>query len=63
MPSKKHYRGQSANRILKFFIKFKLGKKLYEIDFKYDIEQDNPSLIAEEMREMLQLPPEKVKAI
>lgn len=30
------------NRKLKFFIKFKLGKKQYEINFKYDMDRDNP---------------------
>ena len=54
---------QTVNKKVKFFIKFKLGKKQYEIDFKYDMEEDNPSMIAQEMREMLQLPPEKVNAI
>lgn len=48
---------------VKFFIKFKLGKKQYEIDFKYDLEQDNPQLIAQEMRENLHLPHEKVDVI
>ena len=49
--------------MLKFFIKFKLGKKQYEIDFKYDMERDNPQLIAQEMREMLHLPQNKIDAI
>jgi hypothetical protein len=31
-----------VNKKLKFFIKFKLGKKQYEINFKYDMETDNP---------------------
>jgi hypothetical protein len=54
---------QTVNKKVKFFIKFKLGKKQYEIDFKYDMEEDNPAMIAQEMREMLTLPPEKVNAI
>jgi len=54
---------ESANKMLKFFIKFKLGKKQYEIDFKYDMERDNPALIAQEMKEMLHLPQSKIDAI
>ena len=46
----------SKNKTLKFFIKFKMGKKQYEIDFKYDLERDNPSQIAKEMKENLKLP-------
>ena len=42
-----------VNKKLKFFINLKLGKKQYEINFKYDMERDNPQLIAQEMREML----------
>jgi len=49
--------------VIKFFIKFKLGKKQYEIDFKYDTEHDNPQKIANEMRDSLNLPAEKIDAI
>jgi hypothetical protein len=40
-----------------------LGKKQYEIDFKYDTEHDNPQKIANEMRDSLNLPAEKIDAI
>ena len=46
----------SKNKTLKFFIKFKMGKKQYEIDFKYDLDRDNPTQIAKEMKENLKLP-------
>ena len=49
--------------MLKFFIKFRLGKKQYEIDFKYDTELDNPQKIANEMKYSLHLPDEKIDAI
>ena len=47
---------KEKTKTLKFFIKFKMGKKQYEIDFKYDLERDNPSQIAKEMKENLKLP-------
>jgi len=48
---------------LKFFIKLRLGNKKYEIDFKYDVERDNPQKIANEMKEYLHLPQEKIDAV
>ena len=50
---RKSRKTSDVNKKLKFFIKFKLDKKQYEINFKYDMERDNPQLIAQEMREML----------
>lgn len=47
----------------KFLVKFRLGGKKYEIDFKYDPERDNPAKIAQEMKENLHLPQEKIDAI
>ena len=48
---------------IRFYIKFKHGKKQYEIDFKYDPLNDNPEKIAKEMRDMLDFPEEKINAI
>lgn len=61
--SKKQKDKGGVNRMLKFFIKFKLHQKQYEIDFKYDMDRDNPALIAQEMKEMLGLPQPKIDAI
>ena len=49
--------------LLKFIIKFKLGKKQYELFFNYDIKRDDPQKIASEMKESLNLPVEKIAAI
>ena len=54
---------KSKTNILKFFIKLRLGNKKYEIDFKYDVERDNPQKIANEMKEYLHLPQEKIDAV
>jgi len=37
---------KERSKEFKFLVKFRLGGKKYEIDFKYDPERDNPAKIA-----------------
>lgn len=60
---KKDKKKKKKKKNIRFFIKFKHGKKQYEIDFKYDPLTDNPEKIATEMRDMLDFPDEKIEAI
>lgn len=50
-------------RTLKFDIKFRVNNTNYEIGFTYNLQEDNPEKIANEMKTMLQLPEEKINAI
>ena len=60
-PEKKKKKKKKKN--IRFFIKFKHGKKQYEIDFIYDPLTDNPEKIATEMKDMTDFPDEKIEAI
>ena len=51
------------SKILNFSVKFRLGKKQYEIDFKYNVDSDNPQIIANEMKVLLKLPDDKINEI
>ena len=44
-------------------MKLRLGDQKYAIDFKYDVERDNPETIANEMKEYLHLPQETIDAV
>ena len=50
-------------KFLKFFVEFELDGRNYELDFKYDLEKDNPQKIAAELKEMkdhFNMPDEKI---
>lgn len=59
----KKLKSSRKKKQLTFFIKFKLGKKQYDIDFKYNMDEDNPQKIANEMKDLLNLPAEKIETI
>lgn len=51
------------SKILNFSVKFKLKKMQYDIEFKYNVDTDNPEIIAKEMKALLKLPDDKINEI